>query len=218
MQAIVELILAQTDGWFGTLGSDQKPAVLHSFTSPPGLPALDEIPGTRTRLRPIQASDLPALLHINGDPQVTAFLPYATWTGLSGARAWLARMGTLEEAGATRVWAITLVDEVIGTAMLMRYDADSRRAELGYVLGRDWWRQGLMHDALSALLAVAFGPLGLRRIEAEVDPTNAASQATLRRLGFVHEGRLRQRWTAKGRSYDTDIFGLLAADFAEPGQ
>lgn len=208
---------AQADGWFGAHQSDQsKPATIHSFASPPSLPVLDDIQGTRTRLRPIQADDLPALLHVNGDPQVTAFLPYATWTGQADARAWLARMHTLEAAGATRVWAITLADDVIGTAMLMRYDSGSRRAELGYVLGRDWWRQGLMHDALAALLAAAFGPLGLRRIEAEVDPINTASMTLLRRLGFSHEGRLRQRWTAKGRSYDTAVFGLLAADFAKP--
>ena len=52
----------------------------------------------------------------------------------------------------------------------------------------------------------------LRRLEAEVDPANAASGALLRSLGFAHEGRLRQRWTAKGRTYDVDAFGLLAGE------
>ncbi len=53
---------------------------------------------------------------------------------------------------------------------------------------------------------------GLRRLEAEVDPANVASGALLRSLGFTHEGRLRQRWTGKGRTYDVDAFGLLAGE------
>ena len=59
----------------------------------------------------------------------------------------------------------------------------------------------------------AFGALGVRRIEAEVQPDNLASNALLRALGFVYEGTLRQRWVAKGRAYDTHIYGCLAPEW-----
>jgi RimJ/RimL family protein N-acetyltransferase len=103
--------------------------------------------------------------------------------------------------------------QVIGTALLFRFDAGSARLELGYVLGRVWWRQGLMHEALVAVCGHAFGSAGVRRIEAEVNPANTASTTLLQRLGFTLEGRLRQRWVGKGRAYDTLFYGCLADEW-----
>jgi RimJ/RimL family protein N-acetyltransferase len=55
-------------------------------------PSITLIEADRVGLRPVAATDLPALLAINGDPQVTQFLPYATgrrWTTAPpGSRAW----------------------------------------------------------------------------------------------------------------------------------
>jgi [ribosomal protein S5]-alanine N-acetyltransferase len=54
----------------------------------------------------------------------------------------------------------------------------------------------------------------VRRIEAEVNPANTASNALLLGLGFTHEGTARQRWVAKGRAYNTNLYGLLADEWA----
>ena len=42
-----------------------------------------------------------------------------------------------------------------------------------------------------------------------------ASNELLLALGFTHEGRLRQRWTAKNETYDTNIYGCLIDDGLE---
>ena len=56
--------------------------------------------------------------------------------------------------------------------------------------------------------------MGLRRLEAEVNPANSASVKVLRALGFTQEGCLRKRWVAKGNApYDTHFFGLLAEEW-----
>jgi [ribosomal protein S5]-alanine N-acetyltransferase len=75
------------------------------------------------------------------------------------------------------------------------------------------WGQGLMREALTALISQAFGAYGLRRLEAEVNPANVASNALLRGLGFQHEGLLRKRWVAKGAAYDVNIYGLLGEEW-----
>jgi len=80
------------------------------------------------------------------------------------------------------------------------------------VLGRAHWGRGLMREALQAVCAALFDAGIVRRFEAEVDPANAASGALLGSLGFSREGRLRQRWAAKGRVYDVDAWGLLAGE------
>ncbi len=165
----------------------------------------------RLTIRLVDAADLPGLLAVNGDDHVTRHLPYASWQSLADGEAWLARMRVLGEAGGALQFVIcdTASGQVIGSCLLFRFDEGSARAELGYVLSRAHWGQGLMLEALHALLAQAFGGLGLRRIEAEVNPANTASARLLERLGFTCEGVLRQRWVAKGATYDVNFYGLL---------
>ena len=169
------------------------------------------IESERLLIRLASEDDLPALLDVNSDPEVTALLPYATWSSLGDAEAWYRRMQDLQSTGTALQFAIVAKAErrAIGTSLLFRFEAGSARAELGYVLGRPHWGRGLMREAMTALLGAAFGSMGLRRIEAEVDTRNAASAALLRRLGFTREGLLRQRWVAKGHAKDVEIFGLL---------
>ena len=168
----------------------------------------------RLTLRPVAADDLPDLLRINGDDTVTRFLPYATWAGLDDGRAWLHRMQAQETGASGRQLVLVLKDsgQVIGTWLIFKFDAASQRAEVGYVLGRAHWGGGLMFEALQAACTQALGASGLRRLEAEVDTNNVASNLLLQRLGFSREGTLRKRWVGKGRTYDTHLYGLLAGE------
>ncbi len=56
-----------------------------------------------------------------------------------------------------------------------------------------------MREALAGLIHCAFGPMGVRRLEAEVDIRNAAAAGLLQRLGFVREGLLRRQGRTQGR-------------------
>jgi RimJ/RimL family protein N-acetyltransferase len=145
---------------------------------------------SRVRVRPLALADLEPLMAVNGDPEVTKFLPYKTWQSLDDARAWHDRMRGFEAAGGTiqMVIARRADDVAIGTCLIFRHDEAARSAELGFVLGRAYWRTGIMGEAMEALVAQAFGPMGLQRLVAVVEPNNAASAALLRRLGFVGEG------------------------------
>jgi RimJ/RimL family protein N-acetyltransferase len=181
------------------------------------LPRIAPVWLTRTTVRELLEQDLPDLYEVNADPQVTRFLPYATWESASDAAAWFDRMAALAASGSGRQLVIVMNADakVIGTALLFKYDEGSHRLELGYVLGRRYWGQGYADEALRGLLGHIFGVVGIRRVEAEVNPANGASHAVLRRLGFTQEGLLRERWTAKGQTYSTHIYGLLAAEWRQ---
>ena len=181
-------------------------------------PPIDTVSSPRTLLREVCADDLPDLMEVNGDPEVTRFLPYATWQSLPDASAWLERMNKLAATGSARQLVIVRkVDrKVIGTVLLFKYEEGSKRLELGYALGRDHWRQGYAAEALRALLSHVFTVLRIRRVEAEVSPGNVASNALLRFLGFTQEGHLRERWVAKGVTYGVNIYGLLASEWPRP--
>jgi RimJ/RimL family protein N-acetyltransferase len=179
------------------------------------LPPIDCIVTPRLTLVPVSADHLADLLVVNGDDVVTRWLPYPSWQGLDDARAWLARIEALVAAGSTQQLVLQHRGHggVIGALLFHRHEAASRRAEIGYVLGRAHWQQGLMREAVTAACTHAFTVLGLRRIEAEVNPDNLASCRLLAGLGFQLEGRLRQRWTAKGRTHDTYLYGVLGTEW-----
>jgi RimJ/RimL family protein N-acetyltransferase len=181
-------------------------------------PAVEPVESPRLVLRPVAVADLPDLLEINGDAEVTRFLPYATWQSLQDGEAWLARMLALGESGkGQQLVVVRRADaKVIGTLLLFNFVEASGRLELGYVLGRAHWGQGYMREAIGVACTQAFGALGVRRIEAEVNPENRSSCAVLQRAGFTQEGTLRQRWVGKTGAYDTCIYGLLIDDHPTP--
>ena len=102
---------------------------------------------------------------------------------------------------------------LVGTCTLHQIHRQNRRAELGYALGSAWWGRGLMHEALVAFVGHAFGRMKLHRLEADIDPRNAASAKSLERLGFHREGYLRERWIVAGEVSDSALYGLLARDW-----
>jgi RimJ/RimL family protein N-acetyltransferase len=111
--------------------------------------------------------------------------------------------------------ALRLDDTLVGTTTLYNLDFNNRRAEMGYALGRAHWGNGYMQEALRSLLTYAFEVLDLHRIEADVDPRNAASIRTLERLGFQREGYLRERWQVNGEIQDALFYGLLRPDWTK---
>jgi len=87
---------------------------------------------------------------------------------------------------------------------------------LGYWVGGPYARQGYMTEAVGLVLRQAFGRLGLHRVEANVQPHNAASTALVRRLGFRLEGRSPRYLKIGGRWRDHDRWALLADEWRAP--
>ena len=86
----------------------------------------------------------------------------------------------------------------------------AQTASLGYWIGKDLARQGLMTAAVSAIVPFAFRVLRLHRLEAACLPTNAASLALLRRSGFTEEGFARDYLKINGRWQDHVLFAIIA--------
>ena len=179
------------------------------------LPPNPTIETSRLTIRLVERTDLPALLDVNGDDEVTRYLPYESWKDMADGEAWYERTTSRLAVGDGGQFVILsrASCQIIGTCLLFRFDAGSARAEVGYVLAQAHWGKGYMLEAMTAFLAFAFGPIGLRRIEAQIDPRNTSSRTLLERLGFVKEGHLRQRSEMKGEIVDSDFYGLLRADW-----
>jgi [ribosomal protein S5]-alanine N-acetyltransferase len=74
----------------------------------------------------------------------------------------------------------------------------------------------LMTEALSLAIGQAFGDLGLHRLEANIQPGNAASLALARRLGFRREGFSPRYLCIAGRWRDHERWALLSDEWERP--
>lgn len=168
----------------------------------------------RLRLRPYRPDDAAAVFALYGDPVVTRFWSFPAWTELAQAEAYLVQRLSFETPS-VYAWALAerASDLLIGTTTLFSLNGPQRRAEIGYSLLPARQGQGLALEALRLALGHAFGPLGLERIEADVDPRNEASWRLLEKLGFRREGLLRNRWRVGDEVADSAIYGLLREDF-----
>lgn len=88
-------------------------------------------------------------------------------------------------------------------------DVYRQSAELGYWLGRAYWRQGIMTAAVKLLCQEAFQTLTIVRIYAEPFAGNAGSRGVLEKAGFTLEGILRKSVYKNGVLMDSCIYAKL---------
>jgi RimJ/RimL family protein N-acetyltransferase len=176
------------------------------------VPTLDT---ARLRLRAYRPEDAPEVFALYSDPRVVRFWSFPAWNSPTQAVAYIERALGEMASGRTLPWAVAARgdDRLVGTATLFSLHPEQGRAELGCSLRPELQGQGYAAEAVRAVLAHAFDTLGLRRIEADVDPRNAPSRRVLERVGFVEEGLARARWQVAGETCDSVLYGLLAGEF-----
>jgi ribosomal-protein-alanine N-acetyltransferase len=172
-----------------------------------------EMETERLRLRELQPSDAADLLRVFCDEEVTRYYDLYAYRSVEEARELIDFFAESFELERAIRWGIARKRDnvIIGTCgyvWLRRF-----RGEIGYELGRAHWRQGIMSEALGAILDFGFRELDLNRIEALVMVENEASAALLRSLGFQVEGILREHDFFKGRFHDMRCCSLLRRDF-----
>ena len=168
-------------------------------------------------LRFLNEADLPAAYDIFSHPEVMRYWSYPPWTERSQAERWLVNVQEGYRSGdALQLGIERRTDHIlVGMCAIFQFHVASRRAEIGYALGRPYWGSGYMNQALQALLRYAFQTRDLNRLEADIDPRNVASAKTLERLGFQKEGHLRERWIVNDEISDTWLYGLLRRDWQQ---
>lgn len=112
-------------------------------------------------------------------------------------------------------WAIELksVHEVIGSISAVHVNESINSVEIGYCIGRRFWRQGITSEALKALVKFFFEEVKVNRIEAKHDPNNPNSGRVMMKCGLTYEGTLRDGSNNNTGICDVSIYGILAKDY-----
>jgi ribosomal-protein-alanine N-acetyltransferase len=163
------------------------------------------------QLRQILPSDVEAFFAIKSDREIMDFYGDETHKTLHETHALIQQLQDSYEKHEALFWGITRKgeDTIIGSCAFIALNRDFQYAEIGYELVRTSWRQGIMAEAIAAILTYGFTDLQLHRIEAVTDPRNTPSKNLLLKLGFTYEGNLRQRFLLHDQFLDAQYFGIL---------
>lgn len=159
-----------------------------------------EIRTNRLVLRPFCMDDAPAMFaNWASDAEVTRFLMWPAHSTIDVSRYvlndWIPHYAEPDYYH----WAITIDGMPIGSIAVVDHDDRVGKAHIGYCIGRAWWRQGVMTEALQAVMEYLFDVVGYNRLESRHDPRNPNSGAVMRKCGMKYEGTYRQSdWNNQG--------------------
>jgi ribosomal-protein-alanine N-acetyltransferase len=150
----------------------------------------------RLTLRPARVEDAPEIFEAYAqDPDVCRFMIWRPHRELAETRAFLARCVRGWEVGSSFAYAILAPTRDAARVVGM---LDARPLwhliDIGYVLARSAWGQGLMPEAIAFFAQEALSDPGVFRIQASCDVDNLPSQRALEKAGFSREGLL-ERFT-----------------------
>ena len=159
--------------------------------------------GTRIRLRPLSMNDLDAIMEWVNDEEVTRTLLTGRYPLTREAEIKWIEAHTAPDAKEVTFVIETSAGEYLGGISLFRFQQVERIAELGIVIGKkNAWGKGYGTEAMHLLVGYGFTQLNLHLIYLTVLADNPKAAHIYEKVGFVHEGCLRDRVYRGGRYHD----------------
>ena len=182
---------------------------LHGVDPLEALFTMGPIQTPRLLLRRMEMGDAADIYAYGKDPEVARHVLWDPYTSVSDARGYIRAMQRKYRNMEPSSWGIEYEGHIVGTIGYMWYNHEHSSTEVGYSLARRLWNQGLMTEALRAVVNYTFKDLHINRIEAQHELTNPASGKVMLKCGMRQEGVLRQRLRNKGHYVDVALYAIL---------
>ncbi len=101
----------------------------------------------------------------------------------------------------------------VGDCGLKMIADNASLAQIGYTIAKPHWRRGLATEAVEALIGYAFASFAIERIQASIDPRNAASLRVLEKCGMRQEAFIAKSEWLKGEWVDDMIYSISRGDW-----
>ncbi len=166
----------------------------------------------RLLLRHLRMDDLEQLYLLRTNEQVNLHLNKAPDASRDATKAKIEEILASQNKNEAILWVICLKSEpekMLGNIGYWHINKEHYRAEVGYILHPDFWKKGIMKEALNAILEYAFTKTDLHSIEANINPDNIASGMLLESCGFVKEAYFKENFYHDGVFYDSIIYSRL---------
>ncbi len=173
--------------------------------------------GDRIRLRAPEREFIPIFTNWLNDTEVMHGLTIFKPMSIAGEEIWFENM--LKRPEHEQPFTIESKDSdgkflPIGNIGLFEIDWIARKAEFGIMIGRkDHWGQGLGTESIKLFLDYCFNTLNLNCIRLSVYSYNKRAQHVYEKIGFVHEGVLRQTIFRFGKYHDEIKMSILRSEW-----
>lgn len=177
--------------------------------NPTSFPVLET---ERLILREHAATDATAYFGLRTNKEVMRYIDRIGPKNIEEIQAAIKTMSEGFKTGQNAVWVIALKDKpavMIGNIGYWRTDLANHRAEFGYMLHPDYWRKGIVSEAMATVVDFGFKQFNLHSICANINPANDASRQLLLKNGFVKEAYFKEDYYFNGQFLDSEIYGLL---------
>lgn len=141
----------------------------------------------RLILRPWREEDVEALYKYACDPDIGPIAGWAPHTSLENS---LEIIRTVFATPETYAVVLKETDEPIGSCAIMfsnslhTAEMNQSEAEIGYWIGKSYWGQGIIPEAVRALLSRSFDELGLAAVWCGYYDGNIKSKRVCEKCGF----------------------------------
>ena len=132
------------------------------------------------------------------------WLPWERFESTDATKKFLKGFADGRAADTRRIYGLWLDDLLVGGTLFPSINVGAGTAELGVFLAKDARGQGIVTRTVEAMIDWAFSERGLRRLEWRCAP-GRAHRAIPRRLGFTHEGTLREVFRVREDSHDLEV-------------
>lgn len=149
------------------------------------------------------------------DPEVTKYLTWPAYTSSDMAKERIAIWIEDYRSDDNYQWMIVPkeLNQPIGSISVVSKDDNVGKAEIGYCIGKAWWHQGIMSEALQVVIDFLFEEVGMLRIEAKHDPNNPHSGGVMRKCGMKYEGTSRKSSRNNQGVCDTACYSILREEY-----
>lgn len=168
-----------------------------------------ELKTERLLLRQLTIDDAPEIFLLRSDENVLRFIGREPATSINEAKEFIQKIITAVATNESIMWAITFSDnpdKVLGNICYWRIQPENYRTEIGYSLLPQYWRKGIMKEAILKVLEYGFETMKLHSVEARTNAENIPSGAVLEATGFIKEAHLRDEFFFQGKFSDTIIY------------
>lgn len=143
----------------------------------------------RLVLRKLQPEDVNEVFFLRSNEQVLQYIDNDPAATLDEALQFIEKVNGFEERNESINWTLVPkgADRMIGTICLWNIEPQRDKAEVGYSMYPAYYGQGLMQEAMTAVLDYGFNTMQLKLVEAITNKNNTRSRNLLERNNFKRD-------------------------------
>lgn len=169
----------------------------------------------RLILRKVSVDDSEEMFLYASNEEVSKYVTWDTHKTISDTKEFINFVKNKYENHQVAPWGIEIKEtgKFIGTIDYVWWQPNQKIAEIGYVISKDYWGNGLTTEAVKEIIRFGFKEMDLVRIQARCFVENIGSSRVMEKSGMQFEGIIRKGMFVKGEHQDLKMYSILREEF-----